>query len=123
MHTVSDGICTRHCLSDRVERVRQETPPGGPHYETLVRAERLRVALVTLDAGQTLQEHAAPGPMTLHVLSGKVCLSVAGDEHELEAGELIAVEERVRHAVKADAPSTFLLTVSWPAHLKGDPMF
>lgn len=93
-------------------------PPGdeaaGRRAETLVKDEHLRVVLVTMRDGANLAEHDAPGPITIHALRGRFSVTVAGEEHELPAGSLIAIAASVRHAVRAVEGGAFLLTMSWP---------
>lgn len=86
--------------------------------ETLVKISTLRVVLVTILEGGELQEHAAPGPITIQVLQGRISLSVEGEDRELSAGELISLAPGVRHAVRGVEDGAFLLTI---AHLSREP--
>jgi quercetin dioxygenase-like cupin family protein len=100
-------------LAAEIERF----PPGegasGRRAETLVKTDRLRLVLVTMRAGAMLEEHTAPGPITIQALRGRFAVSVADREHDLGEGGLIAVEAGVRHAVRAVEAGAFLLTICW----------
>ena len=86
--------------------------------EILVKTDTLRVVLVTMLSGGTMHEHTAPGPITIHVLSGSVNVSVEGQGRVLGAGELIALAPGVEHAVEGVEDGAFLLTI---AHLSRVP--
>lgn len=84
----------------------------GRTARTLVRDGPLRVTLVALAPGGVLAEHQANGPITVHVLSGKIRFRVGEDEWMLEQGDLLSLGAAVTHAVDAEARSVFLLTVA-----------
>lgn len=89
---------------------------SGRRSETLVKSADLRVVLVTMRAGTVLQEHSAPGTMTMQPLGGRFIFSADGEDREVVAGDLIAAAPGVRHAVHALDDGAFLLTLAWPDH-------
>lgn len=99
---------------------RKRIERGGRHERqgrtarTLVKDELLRVTLVTLGPGGEVDEHRAPGPITVQPLSGSVRFLVDGTEHELEAGDLLALEAGTPHSARSDEGGSFLLTVAHP---------
>lgn len=97
----------------RIER-RGRHESQGRTARTLVKDDLLRVTLVTLGPDGELDEHRAPGPITVQPLSGSVCFVVDGVEHELETGDLLALEDGVPHSVRSDEGGSFLLTVAHP---------
>jgi quercetin dioxygenase-like cupin family protein len=92
-------------------------PPGegasGRRAETLVKTDRLRLVLVTMRAGASLDEHTSPGPITIQALRGRFVVSARDREHALNEGGLIALDAGVPHAVRALADGAFLLTIAW----------
>jgi len=78
---------------------------------TLVRQGGVSVVLTHLLADAVLEEHAAPGPVTVQVLEGRVEVTLAGDALDAPAGRLVAFDSGVRHSVRAIEDSTLLLTV------------
>lgn len=81
---------------------------------TLVKESGLSVVLMHLHAGRPLQEHAAPGPITIQVLDGHVRITAGGTSLDAPAGRLVALNTGVRHNVDPLEDSTILLTVSNP---------
>jgi len=86
----------------------------GRTARTLVKDELLRVTLVTLGPGGAVDEHRAPGPITVQPLTGRVLFVVDGVEHEPVEGDLLALEEGIPHSVSSDEGGSFLLTVARP---------
>ncbi|HVL24221.1 MAG TPA: cupin domain-containing protein [Thermomicrobiales bacterium] len=86
--------------------------------EILVKTDTLRVVLVTMLSGGRMHDHAAPGPITIHVVRGAMTVSVEGDPQALNAGEFISLAPGVEHAVEGVEDGAFLLTI---AHLSRIP--
>jgi quercetin dioxygenase-like cupin family protein len=83
----------------------------GRSARTLLKAGPLRLVLIALGAGGTVQEHTAPGPVTLQAVRGTVSVRAGGRDYALAAGEVLAIPARVPHALHASAPSGVLLTM------------
>lgn len=84
----------------------------GRTARTLVKEGPLRVTLVVLAHGGALAEHHADGPITVHLLSGRIRFHAGEDEWMLEEGDLLSLPAGVPHSVEAEDRSVFLLTVS-----------
>lgn len=71
------------------------TAASGRSARTLYggRQRTLRQTLVTVAAGQRLDEHENPGEATVHVLYGRVRLATADDSCDGDAGDLIVVPD------------------------------
>ena len=83
----------------------------GRNARTLLKEGPLRVTLVMVRAGGRIAAHHAAGPITVHVLQGDIRFRVAGQEHRLTSGDLLAVGPGLEHDVTSDGGGTFLLTV------------
>ena len=81
---------------------------------TLVKEGSLRLTLVGLAPGGALDEHDAPGPITIQVLEGELELTAGGETGTYATGALIAVARRVRHAARSQRGGMFLLSLSAP---------
>jgi quercetin dioxygenase-like cupin family protein len=77
----------------------------------LVKTDTIRVVLVTMLAGGELQEHSAPGPITVQILEGAFDFSVDGESHRMDQGDLISLAPGVRHSVHGIEDGAFLLTI------------
>jgi quercetin dioxygenase-like cupin family protein len=100
-------------LAAEIERFRPGEGASGRRAETLVKTDRLRLVLVTMRTGAALEEHTAPGPITIQTLRGRFVVTAEGRDHELGEGGLIALEAGVHHAVRAVEDGAFLLTIRW----------
>jgi quercetin dioxygenase-like cupin family protein len=117
---LSEHEATR--LFDLNAEIDRFVPDGasGRRSETLVKTKDLRVVLVTMRAGTTLQEHSAPGTTTMQPLSGRFVFTAEGVDREIAPGDLISAAPGVRHVVQAIEDGAFLLTLAWHANASRD---
>lgn len=102
-------------LDQEVERLLPGSGHSGRRAETLVKADRLRIVLVTMNAGVELHEHTAPGPISIQTLRGRMAVVLDGGEVTLDAGAMIALTEGAPHSVRAVEDGAFLLTIGYPS--------
>jgi quercetin dioxygenase-like cupin family protein len=113
VHRSLSGEVLAFDLGEEMSLVREELVGGRVRIaRTLVKEGSLRLTLVGLASGGALDEHDAPGPITIHVLEGELELTAGGETGTYPAGALIAVDRRVRHAVRSERGALFLLTLS-----------
>jgi quercetin dioxygenase-like cupin family protein len=87
----------------------------GRSGRTLLKEGPLRVTLVVLAPGGGIPEHEARGgPITIQPLRGRVEATVAGADHTVGPGELLAVDRAVPYAMRSEDGAAFLLTVIYP---------
>jgi quercetin dioxygenase-like cupin family protein len=103
--------------------IRAQYPPDPDsaarhRAEILVKSETLRVVLVTALSGGTMNEHDAPGPITIHVLDGSFALTMGGERQVISADEVAVLAPGVPHGVECIEDGAFLLTI---AHLSRIP--
>lgn len=79
---------------------------------TVAHEAGIRLVLIKLRAGSTLEDHAAPGAMTIHVLEGAVRFIVGGAALDAPARKVLILEAGGVHAVEAEVYSTLLLTIA-----------
>ena len=103
-------------LEDEVRDLRSELgrTSGGRAAKTLAKADGLRVTLILLRGGVTVDPQAAAGGASLQVLEGR--LRMQADTRVLEAtsGDLVVLGENLREPIRAEEDSLFLVTVAWP---------
>jgi quercetin dioxygenase-like cupin family protein len=110
-----DAPVLRFKLDEELDRLKGESDwVGGKRTITLAKLGGLRVVLIALRPGATLDEHVAAGAVTIQVLDGNVDVSVGGEARRLGAGELLAMEPALPHAVRAEGAAAFLLTLAQP---------
>jgi len=100
-------------------RAQESWKRSGRHAKTLVKDPDLRVVLIALQPGARLEEHHAPGRITIHTLSGHLTIRVNQRTIELPAGQVLTIARSVPHDVEARGESAFLLTIAWPVSQDG----
>ena len=68
--------------------------------------------MVALQAGAEIGAHETEGPVTVHVIEGRVAISVDADELVLSTGQLLILRSGMRHTMRALDESAFLLTLT-----------
>ena len=101
-------------IADELAALRSERASGqhGHRQKTLIKQGKRTVALFTFKQDARLAEHTANGHVTIHVLEGRLAISLDGQSHELDAGSLMAMEPGVPHDVHAMTDAAFVLHLS-----------
>ena len=71
----------------------------------------LERTVFAFDEGQSLSEHTAPFDALVHVLEGEVEITIAGELHRLQSGEMILMPAQQPHALKAMQRFKMILTM------------
>ena len=88
-----------------------EYQEGSVVSRTLIKQEQGSVILFAFDRGQGLSEHTAPFDALVQVLEGEAEVTIAGQSHRLQAGEVIIMPADKPHALKAHRRFKMLLTM------------
>ena len=101
-------------LEAEITRLREEKEwqRGRRNAITLRKGEGLNVVLLVMKEGDRLEEHAAPGPISLAVREGRVRFTTADDSVEAGPETLLTCDAGVRHAVEALGDAVCLLSVA-----------
>jgi len=83
----------------------------GHRQITLFHRSPVAYVLFAFDPGGALNEHAANGLVTIHVLEGRMNVRADGLEHDLPAGQVLILNPGVLHDVRAVEAGAMLLTV------------
>jgi quercetin dioxygenase-like cupin family protein len=67
------------------------------------------LTLFAFDQGQKLSEHTSPYDATVQVIDGRARVTIAGQDTDVAAGQLIIMPAHVPHAVTAAEPFKMLL--------------
>ena len=84
---------------------------GSIVSRVLLKQEQGNVTFFAFDQGQELSEHTAPFDALVQVLEGEAEVTIAGQPHRLQAGELIIMPADKPHALKAPRRFKMLLTM------------
>lgn len=84
----------------------RELAPG--YRAHLVHSERTTHSYVEIDPDIPLPEHAHPHEQVVNVLEGTLVLTVAGQEHVLDAGHCLVIPGGVPHSAVARTPCRVL---------------
>ena len=72
----------------------------------------MNVVLLVMKAGDSIEEHAAPGPSSLSVREGRIRFMVAEEVAEAGSDTLLTCDAGVRHKVEALSDAMCLLTIA-----------
>ena len=101
-------------LGTEVARLREEKTwqEGRRNAITLRKGEGMNVVLLVMKEGDRLDEHSAPGPITLSVHEGRIRFSAGDEDVEAEAGTVLACDAGVHHSVEVLGEAVCLLNVA-----------
>ena len=83
----------------------------GRSARTLVKQGPLRLTLMELAKGASLPTHSAEGPISIHVLRGRVLFTAAERSYPLAPGDVLVLAAGVEHAAQSESGALFLLSV------------
>jgi quercetin dioxygenase-like cupin family protein len=78
---------------------------------TLAATPGTNMTLLSLDAGEELSTHAAPGDAFVNILDGEVKITIDGEPYELGEGDAIVMPSGVPHSLYAKTKFKMLLVV------------
>jgi len=88
---------------------------------TLLKEHGMTALLVGLHKDATIERHRAEGPISVHLLSGAMRLTAAGESLTLEPGQVVTMQAGVEHEIRASEESAFLLTIGGASAHTADP--
>lgn len=105
-----------------LDKVIGEFPPdpnsqAKRRAEILVKSDTLRVVLLTALSGGVMQEHDAPGPITIQILRGRFTLTTEGEPRLMDTGDIAIMAPHIRHEVACDEDGALLLTIAHLSHV------
>ncbi|MFC1547182.1 cupin domain-containing protein [Candidatus Neomarinimicrobiota bacterium] len=88
-----------------------EYQDGSVVSRTLIKQEKGTVTLFAFDQDQALSEHTAPFDALVQVLEGSAEITIAGQAHLVQAGQMIIMPANQPHALRAVERFKMLLTM------------
>ena len=101
-------------LDEELARLREETEwrEGRRNAITLHKGGGLSVVLLAMRAGDRLEEHSAPRPISLVVREGRIRFTAEGEAIEAGPETVLTCDAEVRHSVEALGDPVCLLTLA-----------
>jgi quercetin dioxygenase-like cupin family protein len=87
-------------------------------FQTLVKHPNLHIVLILMKAKTQMSEHHVDAHISIHVLQGRIVITLPDQKTEVGEGELLALDYGIPHDVEAIEESAFLITISWPGGTK-----
>ena len=108
------GPIQRFDLDEELMRLRgeKEWQEGRRNAITLRKGGGLSVVLLAMKAGDRLEEHAAPGPISLVIREGRIRFTAEDETVEAGPEGVLTCDAGVRHSVEALSDAVFLLNVA-----------
>lgn len=85
----------------------------GRTARTLTRSDDLRTVIVVIAAGTSISEHDTSVSSTVQTLVGHLKLDLPDRTVSLPAGGLLVMAPGLKHDIRAEVDSAFLLTLGW----------
>ncbi|HQF42857.1 MAG TPA: hypothetical protein PK073_08065 [Ignavibacteriaceae bacterium] len=103
-------------LDKEIKKLKAESKleKGDRNAITLQKSSEMRVVLISMRKGASLNKHKVEGPITLFVLSGKIQFIAGESSINLSKNGYIVLEETIKHDVVAKEDALFLLTIIQP---------
>jgi len=79
---------------------------------TIFKSDTMRLVLIAMHENAELKPHKADGVISVQVLEGKIEFNADSHSSHLEKGQMIALQAKITHSVKALTESCFLLTMT-----------
>lgn len=101
-------------IEEELARLHEEKEwrEGRRNAITLGKVGGLSVVLLAMKAGDRLEEHSAPGPISLAVREGRIRFTAEGEAFEAGPETVLTCDAGVRHEVEALRDAVCLLNVA-----------
>ncbi len=109
--TISGDALVHHLPIDALSIDLSLVSQHGRSARTLVKQGPLRLTLMELAPGGHLPTHSSTGPVSIHVLKGRVTISALNADYTLSAGDVLVLAGDVEHSALSDGGALFLLSL------------
>jgi quercetin dioxygenase-like cupin family protein len=96
-------------ISDILAEV--QIPKDGTLSRVLYKDDYIRLVAFAFDRGQELTDHTAGVPVTIHVVTGRLQVTIGQDAAEIGPKSWVQIPAGMTHAVEAIEPSVMVLTL------------
>jgi len=88
-----------------------EYADGSVVSKALINKNTGNVTLFAFDSGQGLSEHTAPFDAIVYILDGEAEITIGGQFHNVNAGEMLIMPANIAHSLQAHVPFKMLLVM------------
>jgi len=84
---------------------------GGVVSKSILAKKTGNITFFAFDKGESLSEHTAPFDAYVQIIEGQANIRISGNDHTLNAGEMIVMPANAPHALFANEPFKMLLVM------------
>lgn len=101
-------------LNKYISQIKSEKTWGNSDHNsmTIFKSDNMRIVLIGMHQNAILKEHSTNAEISIQVLEGEITFTAEGDQTKLSIGQMVSLQTKVPHEVKADKESFFLLTLA-----------
>ena len=92
-------------------RAEVDIPEDGTISRVLYKDDHIRMVVFGFDRGQELTDHTAGVPVILHLVEGRLELTLGSETSEVGPESWVHIPAGLTHAVRALEPSVMVLTL------------
>jgi quercetin dioxygenase-like cupin family protein len=85
--------------------------PSATTSRVVVANDAVRVVVFAFDTDEELTEHTSSKAVVVQVVTGALRFEVAGEGHDLAAGDVVYLAPDAKHALRALEPTTLTLVM------------
>jgi len=99
-------------LQAAAEQLKAKLPGNRRQTKSLARESGVSIIMMAMEAGDVVEEHSAPGIVTIQLVDGHAILVADGETIDLWPGELLVFQPGLVHNLRAEEQSVVVLTIT-----------
>lgn len=111
---VLNGPMVKIDLNKYIKQIKTEKTWNNSDHNsmTIFKSENMRIVLMGMHENALLKKHSANAVISVQVLQGEIIFTAEGFPTKLSMGQMVSLQTKIPHEIKANKESFFLLTVS-----------
>ncbi|MCO5230618.1 MAG: cupin domain-containing protein [Chitinophagales bacterium] len=101
-------------INKTINQIKQENAWKDSDHNsiTLFKSDKMRIVLIGLHENAELKTHTANAIISVQLIEGEIIFTAENESITLQPNQLVALQHKVPHSVKANKESFFLLTLA-----------